>query len=360
MQNFKLGFDAKRGFNNQSGLGVYSRSLLKFIFNKLDHSQIILFTPSIKLNLFRIPNNLKIISSNLGSLWRSFFIYFDLKKEKIKIYHGLAGELPFWIPNSTKTIVTIHDLLFLQFPTDYNFIDRNIYSFKAKYACHKAEKIIAVSLSTKNKIVEYYSISPDKIEVIPVGLDIEIKPYSRLYSKEYMVCISSFLPRKNQALVIEAFNHIATEVDIDIIFIGSGSYWNDVKILAENSPFNNRIIFIKKATDEEKFAYLSHARFSVYPSLFEGFGIPIIESMAFQVPIIVSDTAIHKEVADDAAIYFENNNAEDLGRKMLSTYNLSEQELEIIKQKGLARVDKYKVENVYPSLLEIYRDLVTV
>jgi glycosyltransferase involved in cell wall biosynthesis len=355
----KLGFDAKRAFNNHSGLGVYSRDLINYILKFSNELELILYSPKAKIQFLDKTQNskFKIQNSKLNSLWRSFLIYFDIKKEKLDIYHGLAGEIPFWLPKSTKKLVTIHDLLFLRFPSDYGWIDRNIYSIKSKYACIQSDKIIAVSQSTKNDIAEYYSISPDKIEVIPVGLNIKVKECNRLYTRDYIVCISSFIPRKNQMLLIEAFNLIADKIDCDLVLIGSGSYWNEVNGFAKKSKHRNRIIFIKKATDDEKFTYLSQAKFSVYPSKYEGFGIPIIESMAYQVPIIVSDTAIHREVAGDAAIYFENNSKEDLVNKLILTYNLSSSEKNKLIEKGLARVEKFNIENVYPRLIEIYQSL---
>lgn len=358
MSKLKLGFDAKRAFHNHSGLGVYSRNLIDYIERTTKDIDIVLFSPT--QNTTKFNTKLRVQSSKFGSLWRSFFIYFDIRKSNLDIYHGLAGELPFFIPNRTKTIVTIHDLLFLRFPQDYTWIDRTIYSLKARLACNKADKIIAVSQATKNDIVKYFSTSPDKIEVVSVGLNIDVsKLYHRLYPNEYLICISSFLPRKNQLLLIKAFELIAHKIDLDLLLIGLGSYWSEVKKYADNSRYKDRIIFIKNTTDDEKFAYLSHAQFSVYPSKYEGFGIPIIESMAYQIPILISDSEIHKEVADDAAIYFENENLINLSDKLVSTFNLTSHNRNELTQKGLKRVEKFKVKNVYPHLVEIYRDLVT-
>lgn len=352
----KLGLDAKRAFHNHSGLGVYSRGLISFIEKTKSNFDVILFTPKISTKLFH--SKFKIQGSKLGSLWRSILIYFDIKNHKLDIYHGLAGELPFWIPEKVKKIVTIHDVLFLRFPKDYPWIDRTIYSIKAKYACLQSDKIIAVSHATKKDIVAYYSISPDKIEVIPNCFDIDVDSnLQKPNENDYIVCISSFLPRKNQKLLIDAYISIADKVDFDLVLIGSGGQWVELNSYAKKSQFTDRIKFVKNIDDKTKFAYLIHALFSVYPSMYEGFGIPIIESMAYQTPIIVSDTEIHREVAQDAAIYFENNNSNELAQKMIEVFQINTETKTNLIQKGLQRVDNYKVEKNLPKLIELYHSI---
>ena len=345
---FKLGLDAKRAFNNHSGLGVYSRSLIEYLEKNIPHQNIILFTPKKKL----WTTNLTTVTSRLGSLWRSFSIYYDLIKHKIDIYHGLAGELPFFMPKKVKTIVTIHDLLFLHFPDDYPWIDRVIYNFKSKSASKRADKIIAVSDTTKKDIIQYYHVAPEKIVVIhPAIPELPEIAQIRPLSNDYIVCISSFLGRKNQDILICAFDKIASQVSFDLIFIGSGKRLNLVKELAIKSNYSDRIHFLTNLNDSEKFCYLKHCLFSVYPSLGEGFGIPILESFSLNKPIILSDTPIHREVADEAGIYFESNNAIDLADKMINIYHTKVNENLISAKK---RIHKYDNEKTYKALIALY------
>ena len=212
----KIGFDAKRAFNNHSGLGVYSRELISAVQRLLPESMLILFSPKIKKDIFSITENsrLRIENSSLGFLWRSCLIYFDIKKSNLNVYHGLAGELPFWIPKGVKKIVTIHDVLFERFPDDYPWIDRKIYAWKAKYACKTADRIIAVSEATKRDLIDFYQINESKIKVISVGINFNVKlDTKRPYPRNYMVCISSFLPRKNQSLLIDSFQMVVEKMD---------------------------------------------------------------------------------------------------------------------------------------------------
>lgn len=347
----KLGYDAKRAFNNHSGLGVYSRGVIEAVEKNISTENIVLFTPKKKI----WNSSLTTVINPFGALWRSFFIYFDLKKYAIDVYHGLAGELPFFLPNKLKTVVTIHDLLFLKFTEDYPWIDRFIYNFKARYACKRANVIIAVSEVTKSDIISHYGISSDKIQVIPVAAPKSpIAPTNRPHDKNYILCISSFLGRKNQALLLEAYLKIADEVAYDLIFIGSGPEKKMVKMLAAASLYSHRIHFISGICDTEKFNYLHHCLFSVYPSKGEGFGIPILESFLANKAILLSDTPIHREVAGDAAYYFQNNSVMDLAEKLLYVHSANKA---ILIEQGKLRLEQFTEEKSYYKLAEIYFSL---
>ena len=347
----KLGLDAKRAFNNHSGLGVYSRGVIEAVEKSISTENIVLFTPKKKI----WNSSLTTAINPIGALWRSFFIYFDLKKYAIDVYHGLVGELPFLLPNKLKTVVTIHDLLFLKFPEDYPWIDRFIYNFKARYACKKANLIITISEVTKSDIISHYRIAPNKIKVIPVAAPTApIAQTNRLHDKNYILCISSFLGRKNQALLLEAYLKIVDEVAYDLIFIGSGPEKKMVKMLAAASLHSHRIHFISDISDNEKFNYLHHCLFSVYPSKGEGFGIPILESFLANKAILLSDTPIHREVAGDAAYYFQNNSAMDLSDKLLYVHSANKA---IHIEQGKLRLEKFAEEKSNYELTEIYFSL---
>jgi glycosyltransferase involved in cell wall biosynthesis len=348
----KLGLDAKRAFNNHSGLGVYARCLIGYLEKNIQHKDIILFTPKKK----NWTANLLTIKSKLGSFWRSFSIYFDLVKNKIDVYHGLAGELPFFIPRQVKTVVTIHDLLFLRFPSDYPWLDRVFYKIKSKYACQRADRIIAISEVTKNDIISYYKIPSEKIAVISPSIP-ELPEVSdeRPLTNDYIVCISSFIGRKNQEILIHAFEKIAHQVSFDLVFIGSGNLLKHAKSLAKQSSYSNRIHFLTGLNDNEKFCYLKHCLFSVYPSLGEGFGIPIIESFSLNKPIILSDTMIHREVAGDAGVYFKLGSIDDLANKIMNLYSKQLSPTNEIMQN---RLQNFKDEMIYPKLMEIYFSLI--
>ena len=162
----KIGFDAKRAFHNNRGLGNYSRDLIR-ILQERSNANIFLFNPKSKQDeRITITEKTNMISpktlfwKKFRSVWRLFKISDLAKKEKLDLYHGLSGEIPIGISKHTKTIVTIHDLIFLRFPHLYSFFDRKIHFWKFKYVATNAHKIIAISEQTKKDIVQFLGVSP--------------------------------------------------------------------------------------------------------------------------------------------------------------------------------------------------------
>lgn len=162
----KIGFDAKRAFFNRSGLGNYSRNLLRALSLYYPDNQYLLYTTSKNTSLFNLTDQNFIIkepsgflNKRLKSYWRSFSLTKQVKRDELNLFHGLSHELPYNIHKSgIKTVVTIHDLIFLRFPGLYKTFDRRIYLKKFKYACKIADLIIAVSKQTANDIQEFFGI----------------------------------------------------------------------------------------------------------------------------------------------------------------------------------------------------------
>ncbi|HWR32568.1 MAG TPA: glycosyltransferase, partial [Chitinophagaceae bacterium] len=170
--SMNIGFDAKRAYHNQTGLGHYSRNLLTALSDYYPQHKYYLFNPE-HSTLFRpVAENIHEIQPTsffhkmMTSAWRSSWVKKDLKKFDIKLYHGLSHEIPIGIHKTgIKSVVTIHDLIHERYPEQYNAIDVKIYRKKFRYACAHADKIIAISGQTKKDIVEFYKTTEDKITV---------------------------------------------------------------------------------------------------------------------------------------------------------------------------------------------------
>ncbi|MBP6387304.1 MAG: glycosyltransferase family 4 protein, partial [Pseudarcicella sp.] len=218
-KRYKIGFDAKRAFNNGTGLGNYSRFIIKALLEMAGSFDYFAFTPKVnpKFNFFLSEKNLQTRLPQISEfkfLWRSYFIVKELKKEGIDLFHGLSNELPYGLKkNNIKSVVTIHDLIFLHFPNHYPFIDRIIYRFKFKYAAQQADKVIAVSEQTKKDLVRFYDIAPSKIAVIYQDCDEAFKKIIPAQSilktkekygirQEYILCVGSIIERKNQLTLV--------------------------------------------------------------------------------------------------------------------------------------------------------------
>ena len=173
----KIGFDAKRAFYNNSGLGNYSRTLLKNLTNYYADNEYHLYSPGMPessfSNFVKEQRNIKVhtpqhfISKSFPSLWRSTGISSQLEQNGIGIYHGLSNELPLNISGKKiKKVVSIHDLIFLRYPELYPRMDRTIYNYKFKKACEDADVIVAISKQTKQDLIEFYGVNEQKIKLI--------------------------------------------------------------------------------------------------------------------------------------------------------------------------------------------------
>ena len=158
-----IGFDAKRAFYNSSGLGNYSRNLLGALAKNYPENTYHLFTPKSKSrNKIENEGQFVIIEPQLtifrmiSPLWRLRYMIADIRRQKLDIFHGLSQELPFGIGNSgVKSVVTVHDLIFVRFPEYYNKIDVKIYYWKLRHACRVSDHIVAISQQTKDDLISF-------------------------------------------------------------------------------------------------------------------------------------------------------------------------------------------------------------
>lgn len=236
----RIGLDAKRAFNNQAGLGNYSRFVIKNLARYANEHQYLCYTPKADPDLlfFAVSSSLKTrypsswFNKKFKSIWRSKNIVKDLKRDQIDIYHGLSNEIPLHIQQSgIKSIVTIHDLIFLRYPHYYKRIDRNIYHKKFRYACENADHIIAISEQTKSDIISYYNIDKDKISVIYQDCSSDyycdcIGEDNVLFSRKkyglpikYALSVGTLESRKNQLLILKALKEL-NDQEIPLVLVG--------------------------------------------------------------------------------------------------------------------------------------------
>ncbi|MDB3868878.1 glycosyltransferase family 4 protein [Bacteroidia bacterium] len=309
----KIGFDAKRYFNNITGLGNYSRWLIDNLNKKIPQSIFLFHTDrppidSENLTVFTPKYNL------LRSLWRSWSVTRKLKKERIDIYHGLSNEIPFGIHKTEiKSIVTIHDLINKRYPENYPLIDRWVYNLKLSYAQKHADVIITVSEQTKKDIIHYYNTDETKIKVIPIGMS-RSKTKSEQSSVPYILCVSSFTKRKNLKALVHAFKSIESK-NVNLKIAGSqGDTSQDIIKLAQDDP---RIELHFNISDEQLDNLYTKCQFCIYPSLFEGFGIPILEAFSYGKTIATSNVSSMPEVGKDAAMYFNPKDSISIRKSIL-------------------------------------------
>jgi len=175
----KIGYDAKRAFLNNTGLGNYSRWLIKAMAQNYPEHEYYLYTTKIKkkspADFFKQFPNIQTIlpvGKLIKAWWRSKGVVEDLKRDKIDLYHGLSHEIPIGIKEAgIKSVLTVHDLIFMHYPDQFGWLSRNIYFLKVKKSCAMADKIIAISQKTKEDIITLLGTNPNKIEVVYQGCD---------------------------------------------------------------------------------------------------------------------------------------------------------------------------------------------
>ena len=313
----RIGFDAKRYFNNITGLGNYSRWLIDNLNYQIPQS-IFLFHSDKSFDQKKDFNVITPKYSLLKAIWRSWLVIKKLKKEKIDIYHGLSNEIPFGIHRTgIKSVVTIHDLINKRYPENYKLIDRWIYDLKLRYAQKHADLIITVSEQTKRDIIRYYNTDQSKIKVIPIGI---AQRQTKLVesSSPYILCVSSFTKRKNLKALVQAFKSIEDK-SINLKIVGSyGETANEIQILAKKDP---RIELLFNISNEKLDDLYTKCQFCVYPSLFEGFGIPILEAFSYGKAIVTSNVSSMPEVGKDAALYFDPEDPKSICEAITSLMN---------------------------------------
>lgn len=366
----RIGFDAKRAFTNTSGLGNYSRNTLNALQKYHSNHSCILYTPEVKFGMLENQDALEIIApprsdSNFKkSLWRTFQLGKEVQKQNIDLFHGLSSELPKGIHKTNiPSLVTIHDLIFVRYPEFYKAFDRSIYFKKAKYACCAATKILAISEQTKTDIVDFIGVTPDKIDVLHQCISpVFFKPAETEKIKAkyhlpdvFILAVGSIVERKNQLSIIKAL--VEQKLSIPLVLVGNpSSYCNEIhKYLAKNG-IKEQVIFLKNIPEDDLAGIYQIAKLSIYISVFEGFGLPVIEAMASACPVITSTVSCLPETAGDAALFCSPDDIDKLGQSINDIINNEELRKTII-EKGKKRAEEFCPEKYVQKLVSLYEEI---
>ncbi len=349
----KIGFDAKRYFNNQTGLGNYSRWLINGVSQNTNF-ECDLYTPKkavSKLTDIHYPEGLNKL---IPSLWRSKFICSDLRKNGVSVYHGLSNELPFGIHKTgIKSVVTIHDLINKRYPEYYNSIDRRIYDRKLRYAQHAADRIVVPSEQTKTDLIKYYHTPANKIQVIPLSIPPRGKRANVefAYDKPYMLCVSSFSKRKNLVNLVLAY--MATSSDIHLVIAGKkGDTYAEIANLCKD---NEKIQLMNDVTSDKLGLLYDKAQFCIYPSVFEGFGIPILEAFSYGKTVATSNVSSMPEVGGDAVQYFDPLSVQSISIALLEL--LRDEKRSFLESKIESQLKKFNNDVLISRYSSLYEEL---
>lgn len=341
------------------GVSVYALNLLKYFKKKANKNlQFKIFLKSKPINLPEENNYYKYEIVPGKFLWSQIFLPFRLcRKKNIDIFFSPAHYLPRFYPS--PSIVTIHDLSYLFYPED--FLKKDLYKLKnwTEYSLKKANQIIAVSKTTKKDIVKSYRVPEDKISVIYNGYEKNIKyqiPNIKIKDNNnpYILYVGTLQPRKNIISLINAFDKLKKLYpDFKLIIAGKkGWMYNKIFSQAADLGLENDVYFTDYVTDNQLIFLYKNAFCFVLPSLYEGFGIPILEAMSFDCPVIASYSSSLPEIGADSCLYFDPNNSFDLVEKIKMLKDDSKLRLELIR-KGRLRVKDFSWEKCGEETLKV-------
>lgn len=366
----KIGFDGKRITQNFTGLGNYSRYVLKILTENHSENQYSAYA----LKPFQSAADFQKFPSaqfhypkkeQFKSYWRSFSIIEDLLRDKIDVYHGLSNEIPFGLKKAgIPSIITVHDLIFLRFPQYYPFIDRKIYEYKMRYALKHATKIIAISESTKADLINYFKVEEAQIEVIYQNCDssfrnqVSDQEKTRIKSvynlpENFLLNVGTIETRKNTLLAVKALKEL--DSDTHLVLIGKETpYAEQIREFIKINGLNARVHFLKNVPFTDLPGIYQLAELFIYPSEFEGFGIPIIEALSSKLAVIAAKGSCLEEAGGPGSIYINPNDHLELASQITYVWNNPQKKSEMIKA-GLLHLQQFSDYKIADKLNKLYQ-----
>jgi glycosyltransferase involved in cell wall biosynthesis len=315
--------------------------------------------------------NYSIKAIDFPFLWTQTRFAWELLRDTPDVLWMPMHNLPFIRRGGMRTVVTVHDLAYKYFPQYFPRRDVFELNLLGDFAIRNADHLIAVSESTKRDILKWYpSVKDECITVVHHGFDADLFSVDRNVDEEqrvkqflgidgdYILYTGAIQPRKNLEVLIDAFTILKERNGMEkmkLVLAGGDAWLSDrVHTKAEGSPFRDDIIMPGQIAFEDLGHLLRGAKAYIFPSLYEGFGIPVLEALASRVPVIVADNSSLREVGGDAAEYFDASHTEELVRKMEEV--LSDETLRAgMIARGLEQVKKFSWEKCARETLDVLK-----
>lgn len=372
----RIGFDAVRALRNTTGLGNYAREVLRGLRRSPAPMECHLYSPEAARPEYaglagELGASLHLPdggwnAAGARSIWRTFRLGRLAAAHGLELYHGLSHEIPRDLPRTgIRSVVTFHDLIWRRFPEFFPAIDRWSYEWRYRWSAEHATAIIAVSRQTRRDLVELYGVDPARVTVVPPPVDprfgdpVPAERRREILARydlppEFLLSVGTLTPRKNHRVLIEALAELDPAGTPLLVVVGRdrGSAGGMLR-LAERLGVAERVRVRTDVADADLPAVMQSAALFLYPSRFEGFGLPIVEALAAGVPVIASSGGSFPEAGGPGTLYVSSGDGPGFAagiRRVLDDGSLAER----IRISGRRHAERFGHQALTARLVRVY------
>lgn len=355
----KIGINSRIYQNDNTGIPYYIESLYKYcIKNDKKNNYIFFQTQKNKTIGNTVIRSLKNTVIN-AFLFDNFLVNSLIRKNMISVYHGPASILPFFKVKGVRYLVTIHDLSFLYFKNNQSLMFNYYYKFFIRRSIKNADVVIADSENTKKDILKYYKNSQGKIKVIYLGVNevfLSSKKRKRIINDEYFFTLSTHPKRKNIYRILDILSENKKLQSYK--FVIAGLIPDDQMILLKEKisqlDLDKNVIIFGYVSEENLISLYQYAKFFIYPSYYEGFGLPVLEAMVSKCPVIASNTSSIPEITPTTRWLVDPYNSRNIAEIMISMVELSSRERSSVIEKNYQFARQFTWEKCARQMIEIF------
>jgi len=376
----RVGIDAIRAFRNATGLGNYSRHLVRLLATHVPENEYHLYSPTTSRSglggfLYDLPH----VSVHTATgwrqrspgrqWWRTYELGRKVAADGVVLYHGLSFEVPRDLKRTgVPSIVTVPDLIYRRHPELFGPLEQRLYHWKFKESFRVADRFIAISQQSKDDLVHYYRVPPDRIDVVypacdpvfrqPIPADeLEARLAQYGLAKGFALQVGTMEPRKNAMTLLEAYTRLSPATRPKLVLVGRRTGYTDhlESFVAEHS-LEAEVTLMHDVPSEDLPAFYQGATVFVYPSLFEGFGLPILEAVVSGTPVIASTGSCFEEVGGPESLYTPPTDAGALAEALESV--LTDPDLAAaMSRAGHRHAERFEDDRLAEGLRDAYRSV---
>lgn len=357
-----LHMTAKVGFR-RTGVGRYINRLVAALPAELEGELVVYANRTAKGDTAWRRSWMPLDHPAARTMWEHLAIPAMARRDGLDLYHGTVNVIPMGLP--CPAVVTIHDLAFLRFPEQVPVRRQRYLSRAVREAATRSDQVITVSEATKRDIVELLGADADRVHVTPLGVEPAFHPWdaealdafrqSHAVERPYLLSVGTLEPRKNIPGLIAAYREVAASVPHDLVLVGAEGWLTEgIHATIQAAGLGNRIKLTGFVPDGDLPGWYGAADAFVFPSLYEGFGLPVLEAMACGTPVVTADNSSLAEVAGDAALLVDASDTAGLAGALLRIVD-DESLRTDLRARGLARSATYAWQRTAAQTAAVYR-----